>query len=111
MTLSEFRHVRSSIQPHIRTTPIVPSELSNLYLKLENLQHTHSFKIPCIVVVPANAPRNKIEAIRKYGADLRIEGANYDEAEAWTLDLARNTNDYAFVSPYNDRLVILGQGT
>jgi threonine dehydratase len=151
MTLSEFRHVRSSIQPHIRTTPIVPCELSNLYLKLENLQHTHSFKIrgafahilqlavkdnkrtvltvsagnhgqaiaraasvfklPCIVVVPANAPRNKMEAIRKYGADLRIEGANYDEAEAWTLHLARNTNDYAFVSPYNDRLVILGQGT
>ena len=34
MTLSEFRHVRSRIQPHIRTTPIVPSEVSNLYLKL-----------------------------------------------------------------------------
>jgi threonine dehydratase len=151
MTLSEFRHVRSSIQPHIRTTPVVPAELSNLYLKLENLQHTHSFKvrgafahiielakrknnqtvltvsagnhgqgiaraasvfnIPCIVVVPANAARIKMEAIRRYGADLRVEGANYDEAEAWTFDLARNTNDYVFVSPYNDRLVILGQGT
>src|SRR5437879_1551438 len=143
MTLSEFRHIRSSIQPHIRTTPIVPGEVSNLYLKLENLQYTHSFKIrgafahilqlagkgnkrtvltvsagnhgqaiaraassfkmPCIVVVPANAPRNKIEAIRKYGADLRIEGANYDEAEAWGLGLAKNTNDYVFVSSYNDR--------
>jgi len=151
MTLREFRHVRSSIQPHIRTTPIVSSELSHLYLKLENLQYTHSFKIrgafahilqlvekgnkhtvltvsagnhgqaiaraasvfkiPCMVVVPANAPRNKIEAIRSYGAELRLEGANYDEAEAWTLHLARNTNDYSFVSPYNDRLVVLGQGT
>src|SRR5207253_8602029 len=69
------------------------------------------FKIPCMVVVPANAPRNKIEAIRSYGAELRLEGANYDEAEAWTLHLARNTNDYSFVSPYNDRLVVLGQGT
>src|SRR3989442_13172303 len=64
-----------------------------------------------MVVVPANAPRNKIEAIRSYGAELRLEGANYDEAEAWTLHLARNTNDYSFVSPYNDRLVVLGQGT
>src|SRR5207244_4149699 len=69
------------------------------------------FKIPCMVVVPANAPRNKIEAIRKYGAELRIEGANYDEAEAWTLRLAKNTRDYVFVSSYNDRLVVLGQGT
>ena len=116
MTLREFRHVRSSIQPHIRTTPIVSSELSHLYLKLENLQYTHSFKIrgafahilqlvekgnkhtvltvsagnhgqaiaraasvfkiPCMVVVPANAPRNKIEAIRSYGAELRLEGAD-----------------------------------
>ncbi len=151
MTLSEFRHIRSSIQPHIRTTPVVPSEVSNLYLKLENLQYTHSFKLrgafahilqlvekgekrtvltasagnhgqaiaraasvfkmPCTVVVPANAPRNKIEAIRSYGAELRLEGQNYDEAEAWTLRLANNTNDYAFVSAYNDRLVVLGQGT
>src|SRR5437016_12863744 len=116
MTRTEFRHVRSRIQPHIRTTPIVPSEVSNLYLKLENLQYTHSFKIrgafahilqlhengdkrtvltvsagnhgqaiaraasifkiPCTVVVPANAPRNKIEAIRSYGAALLLERGN-----------------------------------
>jgi threonine dehydratase len=42
---------------------------------------------------------------------LRIEGTNYEEAEAWTLRQAENSNEYAFVSPYNDRLVILGQGT
>src|SRR5215467_3256264 len=151
MTLTEFRHVRSSIQPYIRTTPVVPSEFSNLHLKLENLQYTHSFKlrgafasilrmvesgsrqtvltvsagnhgqaiaratstfkIPCTVVVPAHAPRNKIEAIRSYGVELRLEGENYDEAEAWTLNLARNANDYAFISPYNDRLVVMGQAT
>lgn len=151
MTLSEFRHVRSRIQPYIRTTPIVPTELPNLFLKLENLQYTHSFKIrgafahildladsgdrrtiltvsagnhgqavaraastfklPCMVVVPSSAPQAKIEAIRKYGINLRIEGSNYDEAEAFTLRLAEDTKEYAFVSPYNDRLVILGQGT
>src|SRR5438876_7136249 len=67
--------------------------------------------MPCLVVVPASAPRTKIEAIRRSGVELRIEGSNYDEAEAWTLQLATRTNDYVFVSPYNDHFVILGQGT
>src|SRR2546427_12526294 len=143
MTLSEFRRIRARIQPQIRVTPIVPSELPNLFLKLESLQYTHSFKVrgafahilqlvenadkrtvltvsagnhgqaiaraaaafklPCVVEVPGSAPITKMEAIRKYGAELRIEGANYDQAEAWTLRRAENTKDYAFVSPYNDR--------
>jgi threonine dehydratase len=151
VTLADFRRIRARIQPYVRTTPVVPTEISNLFLKLENLQHTHAFKVrgafahilelvdrgekrqlltvsagnhgqavaravstfqlSCMVVVPGNAPKAKIEAIRNYGVDLRIEGANYDEAEAWTLRLAENTNDYAFVSPYNDPLVVLGQGT
>src|SRR5262249_791835 len=68
------------------------------------------FKLPCIVVVPKTAPITKIESIRQYGVDLRLEGQNYDEAEEWTARQAENTKDFAFVSPYNDRLVILGQG-
>ncbi len=151
MRLSEFRHVRARIQPYVRVTPVVASEIPDVFLKLENLQHTHSFKIrgafarilglaaagdkrtvltvsagnhgqaiaraasafklPCRVVVPTTAPKTKIEAIHNYGGELRVEGSNYDEAEAWTLGLAGNTQDYVFVSPYNDRLVILGQGT
>ena len=151
MTLSEFRHVRAAIQPYIRITPVVASDSPRLFLKLENLQCTHSFKIrgafartldlvqkkdkrtiltvsagnhgqaiaraasvfklPCLVVVPSNAPKTKIEAIRSYGAELRLEGTSYDDAEAWTLSLAKNTADYAFVSPYDDRLVVLGQGS
>ena len=151
MTLADFRRTRARIQPYVRMTPLVPSEIPNLFLKLENLQHTHSFKLrgafahtlelvqrgdkrtiltvsagnhgqavaraasmfklPCVVVVPSNAPKTKIEAIRRYGVKLRIEGENYDEAEAWTLREARDTQQYAFVSPYNDPAVVLGQGS
>src|SRR5262249_25585549 len=151
MTLSEFRHIRARIQPYIRTTPIVSSELPGVFLKLENLQFTHSFKIrgafacvtalaeardprtiltvsagnhglgvaraasafklPCIVIVPKSAPRTKVEAIAACGVDLRLEGSNYDAAEEYALRLAENSREYAFVSPYNDRSVILGQGT
>src|SRR5262245_43817102 len=151
LQLSDFRRIRARIQPYVRVTPIVPSEISHLFLKLENLQYTHSFKargafahvlelvasgdkrtvltvsagnhgqaiaraastfhLPCTVVVPASAPKTKIEAIQNYGVQLRIEGSNYDEAEACALKLAENSAEYAFVSPYNDRLVVLGQGT
>src|SRR5713226_2420578 len=151
MTLSDFRRIRAQIQPHIRMTPIVPAEFPNVFLKLENLQHTHAFKVrgafahivalvkdgdkrtvltvsagnhglgvaraastfnlPCVVVVPSNAPKTKIEAIRSYGVELRIEGTNYDEAEAWALSQAQDILRYTFVSPYNDPLVVLGQGS
>src|SRR5207302_1768861 len=70
-----------------------------------------AFKLRCLVVVPGNAPKTKIEAIRNYGVDVRIEGANYDEAEAWALEKSKDVQEYAFVSPYNDRLVVLGQGS
>ena len=132
-------------------TPTVPCEVPGLWLKLENLQHTHSFKIrgafarvlqlvdagdqrrilavsagnhglavaraastfnrACTVVVPQSAPKAKIEAIRKYGVDLQIRGANYDEAEAIALEMAKDEQTYAFVSPYNDPGVVLGQGS
>src|ERR1051326_5068796 len=151
MTLADFRRSRAQIQPHIQLTPIIPSEFPNVFLKLENLQYTHSFKVrgafahvleliaredkrtiltvsagnhgqavaraaatfglPCVVVVPVNAPKTKIEAIRSYGVELRIEGANYDAAEAWALEKAADSERYAFISPYNDRLVVLGQGS
>src|SRR5690242_14124522 len=45
MTLMEFRKTRVRIQPYIRTTPTVPCDIPDLWLKLENLQLTHSFKI------------------------------------------------------------------
>ena len=151
MTVADFRHVRAKIQPYIRTTPIVPCDLPNVFLKLETLQYTHSFKLrgafahvlhlletgdkrtlltvsagnhglaiaraastfnlPCVVIVPSSAPKTKIEAIRKYGVELRLVGANYDDAERHALQLAENSKEFVFVSPYNDRLVILGQGT
>lgn len=151
ITLSDFRRTRAHIQPYVRFTPVVPTEAPDLFLKLENLQYTHSFKargafarvleliavgdkrtfltvsagnhgqglaratatfkLPCTVVVPSNAPKTKIKAIESYGVNLRIEGANYDEAEAWTLNAAKDERTYSFVSPYNDRSVVLGQGT
>ena len=151
MELSDFRRTHEQILPYIRRTPVVETDWPGLFLKLENLQYTHSFKIrgafsrmlklvedndrrtvltvsagnhgqavarassvlglSCTVVVPETAPRAKVEAIERYGIDLKVEGANYDEAEQLTLRLAGDCDRYVFVSPYNDPFVILGQGT
>jgi len=151
MTIGEFRQARSRIQSYIRTTPTVPCSIPNLWLKLENLQLTHSFKIrggfarickliddnddrtilavsagnhgqavalaastfkrPCVVIVPESAPRAKIDAIKSYGITLQLRGRNYDEAETIALEMAKDTARYAFVSPYNDHDVVLGQGS
>ena len=45
MTLPDFRRIRAQIQPYIRMTPVVPAEFPNLFLKLENIQYTHAFKV------------------------------------------------------------------
>jgi len=151
MTLSEFRRTRARIQPYIRNTPTIPCEVEGLWLKLENLQYTHSFKVrgafarvlqlldeqdsrtslavsagnhgqavaraaatfarPCTVIVPKFAPQAKIEAIQSYGIELQILGSNYDEAETIALGMAKDTSRFAFISPYNDHQVVLGQGS
>jgi threonine dehydratase len=62
-----------------------------------------------IVFAPGDAPRSKLEAIRRHGAELR-ETASYDEAEAAAKACARDTG-LPFISPYNHPDVIAGAGT
>ena len=62
------------------------------------------------VVVPEMTPQVKIDAIRKYGVELIIEGEEYMDSER----LARRIEEeegMTFVSAYNDIDLIKGQGT
>jgi len=68
------------------------------------------FGVGATVVVPRNTPKTKIEAIRRYGVDLRVHGDDYDEAERKARELERELGK-VYVSPYNDCEVIAGQGT
>lgn len=67
------------------------------------------FGIHATVFVPRDAPKAKVEAIRRHGAELR-EAANYDEAEVAAKEYARETGR-PFISPYNHPDVIAGAGT
>jgi threonine dehydratase len=66
--------------------------------------------LPAKIVVPTNTPHVKVEGIRKWGADLVLFGDCYDEAEAKAKELARK-DGCAYVSPYDDELIIAGHGT
>ena len=68
------------------------------------------FKLPLVVFTPADAPRAKLEAIKRHGADLRAESPDYDEAERRAKAFAAE-NGAEFISPYNDEDVIDGAGT
>jgi threonine dehydratase len=69
-----------------------------------------TFGQPLTVFAPRDAPRTKLDAIRRHGATLRAEAADYDAAEKLAKAFARDTGaDY--ISPYNDPDVIAGGGT
>ena len=71
---------------------------------------TERFHLPLVVFTPIDAPKTKIDAIRRHGAELRSEGRDYDDAEKRALQFARETGA-EFISPYNDADVIAGAGT
>ena len=62
------------------------------------------------IVVPANTPRVKREAIELYGVELIVHGDEYMEAERFSRDLEARLGK-THISAYNDLDIIMGQGT
>lgn len=156
VTLASIEAARERIGDAIHLSPCQLSHhLSEriglpIYLKLENLQRTGSFKergalnklltltpeerkrgviaasagnhaqgvafhatklgIRSQIVMPQATPLVKVVSTRGFGAEVILHGANYDEAceEA----LARCTQQgLTFIHPFDDPVVISGQGT
>jgi threonine dehydratase len=64
----------------------------------------------CVVFTPKNAPDAKQNAIRRHGAILNSECADYDAAERQARAFADREGGI-YVSPYNHADVIAGAGT
>jgi threonine dehydratase len=62
------------------------------------------------IYVPVDAPMAKIEACRNYGAETEMTGAYFEDALAAALADMEETGA-TFIHPYEDQLVIAGQGT
>lgn len=66
--------------------------------------------IAALIVMPVTTPAIKVEAVRRLGAQVVLNGNNYSEAADHTESLIRETG-MTFVHPFDDELVIAGQGT
>ena len=63
-----------------------------------------------IVCMPDGAPISKVEATKRLGAEVRLVAGAYDDAYEYALRLQAETGA-TFIHPFNDELVIAGQGT
>ena len=66
--------------------------------------------VPCRVFVPTGASKSKLAAITGYGALIEVEGDDGVVAERAARRYAEE-NGLVYVSPYNDPVVVAGQGT
>jgi threonine dehydratase len=66
--------------------------------------------VKAVIVMPQNAPAVKREATIALGAEIILVGPASSERQAKAEELAAQ-HGYVIVPPYNDELIIAGQGT
>jgi threonine dehydratase len=72
--------------------------------------HAARLSIPATIYVPVGTPTVKIENTRRHGATVIEGGATLEEAAALATTHGRN-EQLTFIHPYDDPLIIAGQGT
>lgn len=72
--------------------------------------HAQRLGIAATIVMPVGTPLVKVSACKEYGADVILHGANYDAAYAEALRL-RDERSLTLIHPFDDPLIIAGQGT
>ena len=154
ITLADIQTAQQKIAPHVKRTPLEPSETlsrhlgTNVYVKYELFQKTGSFKprgafnkmmslteaqssrgvvavsggnhaqgvayaatslgVDAVILMPENTPRNYLDAARGYGAKIEL----MPTIAAAFAEIERHENlGRTLVHPFDDELVIAGQGT
>jgi threonine dehydratase len=72
--------------------------------------HAARLGIPATIVMPVTTPFVKVEATQAHGAEVLLDGETLVEAQARAEAIARERG-LTLVHPYDDPLVIAGQGT
>lgn len=156
LDIKDIEDAHERIKNHIKKTPLVKSHfLENktdieVFLKLENLQRTGSYKFrgalnkiltlsqaqlekgvvaasagnhaqgvalaakilktKATIVMPLTTPLSKVQGTQDLGAHVILHGNIYDEAYEKALHLQKQ-EDFEFIHPFNDPLIMAGQGT
>jgi threonine dehydratase len=72
--------------------------------------HAARLSIPATIFVPLGTPTVKIENTRRHGAQVIEGGATLEEAAILAAEHGRE-KQLTFIHPYDDPLIIAGQGT
>ena len=156
VTADQIRDTAVRLDGQIIRTPMLEAPMlsrnfgCDLFLKLECLQHTSSFKargalnamlglndqqcqlgviamsagnhaqavayhaehmgIPATIVMPAQTPFAKVARTRAFGAKVVLEGRNLNECEG-TVNSLIQEHGLTLIHPYDNELVMMGQGT
>ena len=72
--------------------------------------HARRLGIPATIVMPEGTPMVKVENTRRHGAEVIVTGATLEDAARFARAHGE-AKGFVFVHPYDDPLVIAGQGT
>src|SRR5882757_5251799 len=72
--------------------------------------HARRLGIPATIVMPVGTPMVKVENTRRHGAVVVVTGDTLEEAGAYAHELAE-MHGMTMIHPYDDPLIIAGQGT
>eukprot|EP00727_Mastigamoeba_balamuthi_P001129 m51a1_g11012 putative threonine dehydratase (411) ;mRNA; f:377734-379281 len=72
--------------------------------------HARALGIKAVVVMPVCTPTVKVQNVKKFGAQVILHGQVFDEAKEQAIKMAREQG-YVMVHPYDDEIVMAGQGT
>jgi threonine dehydratase len=72
--------------------------------------HAQRLGIPATIVMPLGTPTVKVENTRGHGANVIVDGPTLEDAARFAHDHGTNQG-LTFIHPYDDPLVIAGQGT
>ena len=72
--------------------------------------HATRLGIPAVIVMPRFTPFVKVEQTQRHGAEVILEGEGFDLAKTHAIEMGK-ARGLTLVHPYDDELVIAGQGT
>ncbi len=72
--------------------------------------HAGRLGIPATIVMPEGTPFNKVKHTKNFGATVILEGKTLSESTAMARQIEKDEG-LTFIHPYDDPLIIAGQGT
>ena len=102
-----LNHIRA-LGPNARSRGVIAMSAGNHAQGVA--YHAQLLGIPATIVMPEGTPQVKIENTANFGAEVIVTGATLEDATAAARQICQERG-LTFVHPYDDPLVIAGQGT